>query len=81
MTRINIITGVVNNRPVIYDYTGLAKNKEIALWMFSKCGWASLSKDCDLAMHVETIPWPEGSKYFPCDMTQLWVLGGCMHLN
>ncbi len=81
MVKTLIVLGLEENCPILHKAEGLAKNLRVAQWLFEFCGWKTKGYYPELT-HIEiTIDWPEGSLIFPCDMTQLWVLGDCMYLN
>ena len=81
MIRTTIILGLRNEVPEWLPYEGLAKTLKIAHWLFVLCGWKDEhSPYPGLGIEVE-----EGKLdddfYIPCDLTQQWILGCCIHLN
>ena len=69
------------NFPVEHRHHGFAKSLSVANWLFAYCGWKGKGDYPCLSWVIEVIEWPEGDVYFPCNQAELWVLGGCLHMN
>ena len=80
MIKTNIILGMDGNFPILHKNEGLAKNIDIAIWLFSYCEWDK-NKEYELAINEETIPWEEGSQYFNFNKNELFILGEKLILN
>lgn len=75
-----IILRLEGNWAIWHKYDGLAKNEEIARWMFKLCGWETDQEYPYLSICIEVVEC-KGDVYFPGNQTQLWVLGSCLYLN
>jgi len=80
MIATSIIVGMEQGVPVWHKSDGFAKNEQTAKWLYEYCGWTT-NKHCQLLICEGVVEWPESDLYFPCNMTELWVLGSCLHLN
>lgn len=81
MIKTSIILELDGRFPVEYKYSGLAKNLKELKWLFEFCGWKTDDAYPCYAFVIEEGVLHEEIFNFPCDMTQLWVLGDCMYLN
>jgi hypothetical protein len=81
MINTSIILNHVGGCPAWHKNEGLAKSRQIALWLFDYCGWSSKTLEAELLICDMVIEWPESDMYFPCDKSQLWILGGCLYMN
>ncbi|MBD2705512.1 hypothetical protein IC229_33180 [Spirosoma sp. BT702] len=82
MIKTGIILGEENNFPIWHKSAGLAKSLSIAWWLFEFTGWKQQGQNYpDMAYVVETIDWPEGDEYFPCDNRELFILENRLIMN
>ncbi|QMW05317.1 hypothetical protein [Spirosoma foliorum] len=67
----------------MHKSAGLAKTLPIARWLFDFTGWKREEGEefPDMCYVVETVEWPEGDKYFPCNMRELFVLENRLIMN
>ncbi len=82
MIKTSIIIDIANNTPIWLPHEGLAVSVSIAKWLFKFCGWKREESNYpDLTCQVDEVDWADGDLYFPCETTQLWILGSKLHLN
>lgn len=82
MMRTSIILELDGKWPIWHQATGLAKNVEVANWLFMLCGWN------DGTTHYPSLctqeireDWSEIHLTTPCDIRENWVLGDRISLN
>jgi hypothetical protein len=82
MIRTSIILELDGKWPIWHQETGLAKNAEVANWLFAFCGWndgkASYPSLCIRQIRED---WAETDPTTPCDTREHWVLGNRVSLN
>lgn len=81
MKKTAIIIGFEGQFPIWYKFEGLAKDLNVAKWIFNYCGWNSINKNSQLLICEETIDWKEGDKYFPCNSLEVFILGNKIIMN
>jgi hypothetical protein len=81
MLKTSIVLRMDGNWPVLHKNDGLAKNLEVAKWLFSYCGWRTKKSFPSLFWEIERQEWQEGDIIFPSNLTEFWVLGARMKMN
>ncbi|PAC27811.1 hypothetical protein [Flectobacillus sp. BAB-3569] len=76
-----ILIGKDGRFPIWNKQEGLAKNDEIAIWLFKYCGWYCGQEFPQLLISEEEIPWKEGSEFFNHNPLHLYVLGERIIMN
>ncbi|QKZ12786.1 hypothetical protein [Spirosoma sp. KUDC1026] len=82
MIRTSIILELDGKWPVWHQETGLAKNAEVANWLFMFCGWndGTTRYPCLCTQQIQE-DWAEIDPETSCDIRAHWVLGNRLLLN
>lgn len=87
MIKTLILLGIKENRPIWYKTTGLAKNMDIARWLFSYSGWSNKGGNFpEIVTYYEVIESKvedsfEDNSLFVDEADTMWVLGSAVLLN
>jgi|GEM_PF-5875685 hypothetical protein len=82
MIRTSIILELDGKWPIWHQATGLAKNVEVANWLFTLCGWNDgTALQPSLCTRKIREDWGDVDPEMPCDTRAHWVLGNRVSLN
>lgn len=81
MITTSIVIGMEDNFPIILKSTGLAKDLDIAKWIFDHVGWNSGEYYPCLFYEIERTHWHESENSLSIDKSTLFILGHCLIMN